>query len=129
MLSWVIKGKTFIDGSHLSKWVAIYQSSEWHWQYDTHEMTFTIYEHDGQYWKLYQGRFVEPGDDYYSYDYGSLACRMVLVEYLFQIGSPHSSRLMKKCEQEWIRTYEYDPKLHKVLKAGERNDKYGETYG
>lgn len=80
-LPWMIKGKTFTDGSQLSDWVKIYQSPDWHWQYDTHELSFAIYEHDGQYWKLYHARYVEPGADDYSYGYGGQACRMVLVGY------------------------------------------------
>ena len=127
-LPWAIKGKTFKDGSRLSDWVMIYQSPDWHWQYDTHELTFAIYAHDGQYWKLYHARFVEPGAEEYAHDYGGQACRVVLVEYLAQSRSPHSSMLKKMGEQEWIRTDEYDAKIHKVLKAGERNDKYGEPY-
>ena len=127
-LPWTIKGETFIDGSQLSDWVEIYQSPDWHWQHDTHELSFAIYEHEGQYWKLYHARFVEPGEDEYSYDYGGQACRMVLVEYLCQARSPHSSMLEKQGDEEWVRTYEYNPKIHKVLKAGELNDKYGQPY-
>lgn len=127
-LPWAIEGKSFKDGSQLSNWEMIYQSPDWHWQYDTHELTFAIYAHDGQYWKLYQARYVEPDADHYTYDYGGIACRMVLVEYLAQAGSPHSSILKRKGEAEWIRTDEYDARIHKVLKAGERNGKYGEPY-
>ena len=54
---------------------------------------------------------------------------MVLVEYLDQARSPHSSMLKRRGEEEWVRTCEYDPTLHKVLKAGERNNKYGDPYG
>lgn len=127
-LPWAVTGKTFKDGSLLSDWVKIYQSPDWHWQYDTHELTFAIYKHDGQYWKFYHARYVEPDADDYTYDFGGQACRMVLVEYLSQARSPHSSMLKKRGEEEWIRTYEYDPALHQVLKAGERNEKYGEPY-
>jgi len=128
VLSWAIEGESFEDGSLLSDWVGIYQSPDWHWQYDTHELTFSIYAHDGQYWKLYHVRYVEPGDDHYTCDYGGIACRMVLVEYLARAGSPHSSMLKRKGEEEWVRTYEYDPRIHKVLKTGERNQKYGEPF-
>ena len=127
-LPWTNKGKTFADGSQLSGWVKIYQSLDWHWQYDTHQFCFAIYEHDGQYWKLYHARFVREGDDKYTYGFGGQACRMVLVEYLFQSRSPHSSMLKKNGDKEWIRTYEYDPMIHKVLKVGERNVEYGEPY-
>lgn len=54
-LGWKIEGHSFRDGSLLADWEKIYQDSTWHWQYDTHEMTFAIYKHDGQYWKLYHG--------------------------------------------------------------------------
>lgn len=127
-LAWATKGFTFVDGSCLGDWEKIYQSPEWHWQYDTHEMTFAIYLHDGQYWKLYQVRYLEPGDKEYRYDFGGVACRMVLVEYRTKTSSPHSNTLKNQDEQEWIRTYEYDPHIHKVIKAGEANDKYGEPY-
>lgn len=127
-LPWTAKGWTFADGSRFLDWEKVYQSPDWHWQYDTHELTFGIYKHDGQYWKLYEARFVEPGASDYSYEYGGQACRMVLVEYLSRARSPHSAMLKHKGEEEWIRTYEYEPRIHKVLKAGERNDKYGEPY-
>ena len=125
---WAVKGQTFVDGSALTDWVKVYQYPDWHWQYDNHELSFAIYQHDGQYWKLYQARFAQQGLDHYSYDYGGLACRMVLVDYRVQARSPHSSILINKGEEEWIRTYEYDPAIHRVLIAGERNDKYGEPY-
>jgi len=128
ILSWAIEGKTFKDGSSLSDWIKIYQSPDWHWQYEGFELSFTIYEHDGQYWKLYHSRYVEPNDNDYTYDYGGQACRMLLVEYCTQCRSPHTSMLKCEGEEEWIRTYEYDPGIHKILKAGERNDKYGEPY-
>jgi hypothetical protein len=127
-LSWSVIGKTFKDGSHLSDWVEIYQNPYWHWQYDTHELSFTIYQHDGQYWKLYHARYVEPGDNEYTLDFGGQACRMVLVEYLCKARSPHTSMLKQKKEKEWVRTYEYCPSIHKVLKAGEQNIKYGKPY-
>ncbi len=127
-LPWIIPGKSFADGSELADWVMIYQSPDWHWQYDTHELTFAIYAHDNQYWKLYRRRFVEPGATEYSYEFGGVACRMVLVEYLSQARSPHSSMLKSQGEQEWIRTYEYEPRIHKVLKAGEQSAKYGAPF-
>lgn len=127
-LPWAVKGRTFVDGSRLSDWEKIYQSPDWHWQYDTHELSFAIYEHDGQFWKLYEARFVESGAKDYSYDFGGQACRMVFVEYLSEARSPHSSMLKDQGDEEWIRTYEYDPKIHKVLKASEPSDKYGQPY-
>jgi hypothetical protein len=127
-LNWAVRGKTFTDGSALLDWVKVYQSPDWHWQYDTHELSFAIFQHDGQYWKLYQARFVKEGLEHYFYDYGGLACRMVLVNYREQARSPHSSLRIKKGDAEWIRTYEYDPAIHTVLIAGESNERYGEPY-
>ena len=127
-LPWAVKGSTFVDGSRYSDWVKIYQSPQWHWQYDTHELCFAIYQYDGQYWKLYHARFVDRGGDSYRYDYGGQACRMVLVEYSVRGRSPHSAQLKERGEREWIRTYEYDPGMHSVVTASERNEKYGEPY-
>ena len=127
-LPWTIKGEAFEDGSRLADWRKVYQNTDWHWQYDTHEMTFAIYEHDGQYWKLYHVRYVDVGEKAYTYGFGGVACRAVEVEYLGTARSPHSSTLKQKGDLEWIRTYEYDPAIHKVVRAGERNEKYGEPY-
>lgn len=125
-LQWADRAQTrFSDGSHIADWELIHQSDQWHWQYDTHELTFAIYRHDGQFWKLYQARFVEPGDDRYSYGYGGQACRMVEVEYLRRCRSPHSKMLKESGAQEWIRTYEFDPSAQRVLRAGERDGRYG----
>ena len=128
-LAWAIKGETFEDGSRLADWVKVYQDSDWHWQYDTHEMTFAIYEHDGQHWKLYHSRHVNVGDNKYTYGFGGVACRVIKVEYLDTARSPHSSMLKQKDDLEWIRTYEFNPVIHKVFQLGERKDKYGEPYG
>ena len=128
-LQWTVRGERFSDGSLLRDWVKIEDSGVWHWQYDTHELTFAIYEHDGQYWKLYHARFVPHGGNDYAYDFGGQACRMAEVEYLAQGRSPHSSRLMRRGDREWVRTYEVDETIHRVLKAGEANDKYGAPYG
>ena len=49
--------REFEDGSRLRDWTRI-ESSPWHWQYDTHELAFDIYEHAGGYWKLYRTRSV-----------------------------------------------------------------------
>ncbi|NIA70771.1 hypothetical protein HBA54_19405 [Pelagibius litoralis] len=128
-LQWTEPGKTFSDGSKLSDWIKTEDSGIWHWQYDTHEMTFSIYEHDGQYWKLYLARWVPEGASDYEYGYGGQACRMVLVSYRDKGRSPHSSRLMAAGDVEWIRTYEFDAKRHRLVKAGEENAKYGPAYG
>lgn len=128
-LQWSVRGERFSDGSLLRDWVKIQESGVWHWQYDTHELTFDIYEHDGQYWKLYRARFVPMGGDDYAYDFGGQACRMALVAYSRQSRSPHSSRLMRPGEQEWVRTYEVDESIHAVIKAGRADTKYGAPYG
>jgi len=127
-LAWNVKGETFIDGSQLRDWQKIYQSPNWHWQYDTHELTYAIYQHDGQYWKLYLGRYVLPGTTEYTYDYGGIACRVLLVLYRIKSRSPHSATLKLQSDQEWIRINEYNPDIHKVLQAGQINSKYKEPY-
>lgn len=115
-LRWRVKGELFADGSRLSDWRKIEQS-DWHWQYDTHELAFDIYEHDGDYWKLYRARWVPGGSTEYVNDFGGQACRMMLVEYHTKARSPHSRRLMEPCDLEWVRTYEYDDSIHRIVKA------------
>ena len=129
-LGWKVTGTIFADGSSLKNdWNAIYDSNEWHWQYDTHELSFKVYEHDGQYWKLYHVRYVHDGDNEYTYDFGGQACRMALVKYRNTTKSPHSSKLMQESAEEWVRTYEVNEDIHDVLKMGEENSKYGAAYG
>lgn len=128
-LGWTVNGERFEDGSLLADWTKVYESGVWHWQYDTHEMTFDIYEHDGQYWKLYKARFVVDADDGYAYGFGGQACRMALVEYVRRARSPHSSMLKQKGDLEWVRTYEVDESLHRVVKTGRDDPKYGAPYG
>ena len=112
-LQWAVRGESFEDGSKLSDWTKIETSGRWDWQYDTHELTFDIYEHDGQYWKLYRARFVPQGASDYAHDFGGQACRMALVEYKRQAGSPHSDLNA----------------LVKHVKAGRSDAKYGAPYG
>ena len=126
VLRWRVPGDQFEDGSHIGDWVKIEESGSWQWQYDTHEMTFDIYEHDGQFWKLYLIRYVAEGASGYTYHYGGQACRMTLVSYQKQVGSPHSRRLMKKGDLEWVRTYEVDPDIHAVIREGRDDPKYPE---
>lgn len=128
-LQWALRGQSFEDGSHLKDWVKVYESSNWDWQYDTHEMTFEIYRHDGQYWKLYRARYVLDGDLHHTYEFGGQACRMALVRYRRRAKSPHSSKLMPEGAEEWVRTYEVDEAIHSVLKAGRPDAKYGAPYG
>lgn len=115
-LQWTIRGEKFENGSRLKDWVKIEESGVWHWQYDAHELTFHIYEHDGQYWKLYLARWVTGNE--YRYDFGGQACRMTLVEYTTRAHSPHSKKLMQASDLEWVRTYEVDEKIHQIVKEG-----------
>lgn len=128
-LQWAVRGESFADGSRLADWIKIEESGVWHWQYDTHELTFDIYEHDGQYWKLYRARFVPEGASDYAHDFGGQACRMALVAYKARGRSPHSHRLMQPGEREWVRTYEVDETIHEVLRAGRADPRYGAPYG
>ncbi|MEM8609923.1 MAG: hypothetical protein AAGF92_22715 [Myxococcota bacterium] len=128
-LQWKIPGETFEDGSHFRDWVKVEESGVWHWQYDTHELSFDIYRHDDQYWKLYRMRLVPEGSTDYSYHFGGQACRMVLVEYLSPAKSPHSHRLMRVGDREWVRTYEFDSSAHRVVEAGKPDPSYGAPYG
>lgn len=123
-LKWAIPDKTFEDGSALTDWRKIEQGP-WHWQYDTHELSFSIYEHDGQYWKLYLARWVADGGTEYQYGHGGQACRMTLVSYKTRIRSPHSKRLMLEGDLEWVRTYEVDETIHDVVKQGQDDPAYG----
>ncbi len=122
-LRWTIPGEEFEDGSKIEDWRRI-ETSPWHWQYDSHELTFDIYEHDGHYWKLYRARFVPEGATEYAYDFGGQACRMALVEYKSRARSPHSSKLMEGGDREWVRTYEVDESFHNIVRTGRAYPKY-----
>ena len=123
-LAWQDRGRSFVDGSRLADWKKVFQSERWHWQYDTHELTYAIYAHDGQFWKLYHSRYVEPGRLEYTQGYGGVACRVVEVRYTTLARSPHSSLLKSPGDLEWIRTSEFDSRIHELVRAGEANDKY-----
>ncbi len=125
-LRWTLPGEEFEDGSHLSGWTKI-ESSPWHWQYDTHELAFDIYEHAGGYWKLYRIRSVAPGATGYTIGFGGLACRVALVEYRQRAASPHSRVLKDVGELEWVRVEEVDPVLHRVVRCGERKGELRDT--
>lgn len=116
-LQWNVRGESFEDGSRFTDWFKVDESGTWHWQYDDHELTFDIYAHDGQFWKLYRARFVRDGDDDYTYRFGGQACRMAHVAYTRRSRSPHSGRLMLPGDLEWVRTYEVDPAIHRVIRA------------
>ncbi|MDJ0701880.1 MAG: hypothetical protein QNJ46_01255 [Leptolyngbyaceae cyanobacterium MO_188.B28] len=122
-LRWRIPGEEFVDGSKIADWKKI-ESSPWHLQGEGgHEMTFDIYEHDGQFWKLYQGRWVIEGSTEYLYRYGGQACRMTKVAYKIKARSPHSGLLRRRGDLEWVRVYEVDERLHIVIKAGQPDPK------
>ena len=127
-LAWQRNGEVFIDGSRLADWQKVYQSETWHWQYDTHELTFAIYAHDGQFWKLYRSRMVDPGHAAYRYGYGGVACRVVEVRYLIDSRSPHSAMLKYAGDLEWVRVNEVHRGIHEVVRAGELSDRYGAPY-
>ena len=95
----------------------IEEAGVWHWQYDTHELTFNIYEYDGQYWKLYRARWATDNGEY-EHAYGGQACRMALVKYKKRTRSPLSNRLMRADDNEWVRTYEVDAAIHEIVRAG-----------
>ena len=59
-LKWQSRGQVFEDGSSLTDWKKI-ESSPWHPQIESHELTFDIYEHDGHFWKLYRARWIPEG--------------------------------------------------------------------
>lgn len=120
-LPWRIPGQEFEDGSQLNDWHKI-ESSPWHLQFESnYEMTFDIYEHNGQYWKLYQARWVMEGSNEYVYRYGGQACRMAQVEYTTQSRSPHSGLRKEVGDLEWVRVYEVDERIHYVVKTGISN--------
>jgi hypothetical protein len=129
ILGWKAEGVQFQDGSYLSDWEEIYTDDKWHWQYDTHELSFSIYKHEGQFWKLYKARFVKPNGEEYSYGYGGQACRMVEVQYKKTVRSPHSKMLAKAGSSEWIRTYEFNPQFMTPLTVGKNSDKYSAVKG
>ena len=125
-LQWRISGQEFEDGSLVADWRKI-ESTDWHHQIEgQYEMTFDIYEHDGQFWKLYQARWVVEGTAGYLYRYGGQACRMTQVEYRQTVRSPHSGLLKQAGAPEWVRTYEVDERIHRVIQAGEPDPKYND---
>ena len=123
-LRWRIPGQEFEDGSQVDDWHKI-ESSPWHLQFESnYEMTFDIYEHAGQYWKLYQARWVTEGSNEYVYRYGGQACRMTQVEYITRSRSPHSGLLKEVGDLEWVRVYEVEERIHYVVKTGQSDHKY-----
>tara|TARA_R110002167_G_scaffold163319_4_gene360184 strand:- start:2228 stop:2395 length:168 start_codon:yes stop_codon:yes gene_type:complete len=45
---------------------------------------------------------------------------MNLVEYRQRARSAHSARLMQADDRDWVRTYEVDPAVHLIIKAGQQ---------
>ena len=54
----------------------------------------------------------------HTYGWGRQACRMALVEYNRRARSPHSGLLKGVGDLEWVRAYEVDADVHRVVKAG-----------
>ncbi|MEO1352447.1 MAG: hypothetical protein AAFW84_27220 [Cyanobacteria bacterium J06635_15] len=123
-LRWRVPGQEFEDGSQVTDWKKI-DISAWHLQVESdYEMTFDIYAHDGQFWKLYQARWVVEGTTEYLYRYGGQACRVVQVAYKTKARSPHSGLLKQRGDLEWVRAYEVNDHLHTVIKAEQPDSKY-----
>lgn len=123
-LQWRIHGDEFEDGSKIADWKKI-ESDAWHFRVESsYEMTFDIYEHDGQFWKLYQGRWAVEGIAEYTYRYGGQACRMTQVAYTTKVRSPHSGLLKQRGDLEWVRVYEVNERIHNVMKTGLPDPKY-----
>ena len=117
-LPWLVPEEVFVDGSKVSDWTKI-ESFPWVPQEQGYELTFEIYEHDGQFWKLYKARWKEPGGIEYRYSYGGQACRMAKVRYTRQATSPHSHEPKQRGDFEWVRVEEVDATIHEVLRRGE----------
>ncbi|MEO1348063.1 MAG: hypothetical protein AAFW84_04575 [Cyanobacteria bacterium J06635_15] len=123
-LSWKIPNHVFEDGSPITDWQKV-ESSAWQLQFESgYEMTFDIYKHEGQFWKLYQARWVIEGTTEYLYRYGGQACRMTQVAYKTKARSPHSGLLKQRGDLEWVRVYEVDKRLHTIIQAGQSDPKY-----
>ena len=123
-LQWKIPGQEFEDGSLVTDWKKI-ENTPWHLQIESqYEMTFDIYEHDGQFWKLYQARWVIEGSTRYLYRYGGQACRMAQVQYRQIVRSPHSGLLKQAGDLEWVRVYEVDKRIHQVIRIGKVDPHY-----
>ena len=123
-LQWKIPGQDFEDGSNVSDWQTI-ERNAWHLQFESgYEMTFDIYKHDGQFWKLYRARWALEGSSEYLYRYGGQACRMTQVKYKQAVRSPHSGLLKNAGDLEWVRVYEVDDSIHTIVQTGQPDPKY-----
>ena len=123
-MQWQIPDQEFEDGSRITDWKKL-EDGAWHPQFErNYEMKFDIFEYDGQFWKLYQARWVADGTFQYHCRYGGQACRMSQVQYQKMTRSPHSGLLKKAGDLEWVRVYEVDEQIHKVIQAGRPDLKY-----
>ena len=113
-LRWRIQDREFEDGSQLKQWKRI-EDTAWIPQPEGHELTFSIYEHDGRFWKLYRGRW-RTNEGGYAYSYGGQACQVAEVRYRRNAISPHSSVSKLAGEREWVRVEEVDPTIHDVIR-------------
>ncbi len=116
-MRWRIKDHEFEDGSTLANWTKI-EGSSWLPQEEGYELSFDIYEHDGQFWKLYIARWKAEDQSKYAYSYGGVACRMAQVAYKKQALSPHSGVEKPGGELEWVRVEEVDNAIHQVIRKG-----------
>ena len=117
-MQWLIKDHSFEDGSHLTDWTKI-EGSPWIPQIEGHELSFDIYKHDNQFWKLYIARWKAKGKPGLTYSYGGQACRMAQVQYKKETLSPHSGVQKVAGDIEWVRVEEVDGNIHRVLRKGE----------
>ena len=113
-LRWRIQDREFEDGSQLKQWRRI-ENTTWIPQPDGYELTFSIYEHAGGFWKLYRAR-LRTHEGSYANSYGGQACQVAEVRYRRDAISPHSSDSKLVGECEWVRVEEVDPTIHDVIR-------------
>lgn len=116
-LPWLVPNEVFLDGSKIQDWRKI-ESYPWTAQNQGHDLSFDIYEHDGQFWKLYRARAKTADGRRGSCFYGGQACRMAEVRYTTEAVSPHSFQQKRKGEVEWVRVEEVDAAIHEILRRG-----------
>ena len=69
-LRWRIQDREFEDGSQLKQWRRI-ENTTWIPQPYGYELTFSIYEHAGGFWKLYRAR-LRTHEGSYANSYGAV---------------------------------------------------------
>ena len=79
-MHWAVKDQVFEDGSMVQEWEKI-EGSPWIPQDEGYELSFDIYRHHDQFWKLYIARWIPEGAAEYAYAYGGVACRIAEVRY------------------------------------------------